>query len=186
MEADELALFGKLGGNRDNEIWKFERLLRLMEYPNSPFSKWFVARKFHKLSLQLGFDISPKVFGAGLSIAHRGPIVVNPKSKVGENCRLHICVVIGADVGRKGPIQLAPRIGDNVFIGAGAKIIGDIEIADGIVIGANTVVNKSFAEQDITIAGCPARKISENGSDGCLIKATEILRRDSSHHRNCN
>ena len=44
-------------------------------------------------------------------------------------------------------------------IGVGAVIIGNIEIADNIIIGANAVVNKSFKEEGITIAGVPARKI---------------------------
>ena len=52
-----------------------------------------------------------------------------------------------------------PQIGDNVDIGVGAKIIGDVTIANGIKIGANAVVNKSFNEENITIVGCPARKV---------------------------
>ena len=57
----------------------------------------------------------------------------------------------------------APRIGDNVFIGAGAQILGDIEIEDGIVIDANSVVINSFLEPNITIAGVPARKVGDKG-----------------------
>jgi serine O-acetyltransferase len=51
-----------------------------------------------------------------------------------------------------------------VYIAPGAKIYGAIEIADNIAIGANAVVNKSFLEPNITIAGVPARKISDKGS----------------------
>ena len=55
-------------------------------------------------------------------------------------------------------------IGDNVWIGPGAKIFGKIFIADNIAIGANSVVNRSFAEQNITIAGIPAKKIKDSGN----------------------
>ena len=70
-----------------------------------------------------------------------------------------------------------PRIGNNVYIGPGAVIDGDIEIADGIAIGANSFVNKSFTEPEITIAGCPAKEISDKGSQKCWLRFTEILRK---------
>jgi serine O-acetyltransferase len=112
------------------------------------------------------------VFGPGLSIAHRGTIVINNATKIGANCRLHACVNIGTKAGYD---NMAPKIGDNVYIGPGVKIFGNIEIADGIAIGANAVVNRSFIEPNITIAGVPAKKINDKGSEGLLIKATEIL-----------
>lgn len=57
-----------------------------------------------------------------------------------------------------------------MYIGPGAKIFGDIFIADNIAIGANAVVNKSFYESNITIAGVPAKKISNKGSKGLLVE----------------
>lgn len=58
---------------------------------------------------------------------------------------------------------MAPRIGSMVFVGTGAKITGDVEIADGVVIGANAVVTKSNREPNVTIAGNPARIINNRG-----------------------
>lgn len=63
-----------------------------------------------------------------------------------------------------GGKKTAATIGDNVFIGTGAKIIGDIAIADDCVIGANSVVVKSITEKGITVAGVPAKKVSSNNS----------------------
>lgn len=57
-----------------------------------------------------------------------------------------------------------------MFIASGARIIGDISIASNIAIGANAVVTKSFLEEGITIAGIPAKKISNNSSEGFLVK----------------
>jgi serine O-acetyltransferase len=54
----------------------------------------------------------------------------------------------------------APIIGNNVYIGTGARILGNITIAHNVVIGANSVVTKSITEQGITVAGVPAKKIS--------------------------
>ncbi len=130
-----------------------------------------------KLSVKLGFTIPPNVFGPGLSIAHRGTIVVHEASKVGENCRIFHNVTIGTGLlGHMFAPNDSPSIGNNVFIGAGAVIVGAIAIADGIAIGANSYVDKSFSEPNITIAGCPAKKVSNRSSEDLWIRATEILR----------
>ncbi|HWR26685.1 MAG TPA: serine acetyltransferase, partial [candidate division Zixibacteria bacterium] len=109
--------------------------------------------------------------GPGLAIPHYGPIIINGKAKIGANCRIHVGVHIGTKAGYN---FLAPRIGNNVYIGPGAKIFGDIEIADDIAIGANSVVNHSFTENGIGIAGIPAKKINDKGSKGLLLKGTEL------------
>lgn len=161
-------------------IWKFQRLLRKIEYYMNckksliwkPFFL-FALLRFYFLSIKLGFSIKPNVFGPGLCIVHRGTIVVAENATIGANCRIHVCVNIGTKAGFP---NLVPKIGDNVYIGPGAKIFGDIEIADGIAIGANAVVNKSFNESGIDIAGVPAKKIGDKGSKGLLIEATEILK----------
>ena len=56
-----------------------------------------------------------------------------------------------------------PTLGDNIVIGVGVTVLGGCHLADSIAIGANAVVNSSFDEADIAIAGIPARKISNNG-----------------------
>ena len=152
-----------------DEVWKFQRLLRKCEYYSniSKGKKLVLAPiillkkiKFKKMSVKLGFSIPLNVFEEGLSIAHYGTIVVNSKAKVGKNCRLQEGVNIGATNGSVN----APIIGDNVFIGTGAKIIGDITIASDVAIGANAVVVKSILEAGVTYAGVPAKKISDNDS----------------------
>ncbi len=99
-----------------------------------------------------------------MSIAHYGTIVVNSAAKVGKNCRIHEGVNIGATNGS----AKAPIIGDNVFIGTGAKIIGDITIANDVAIGANAVVVKSIEDSGVTYGGIPAKKISDKNSHSNL------------------
>jgi serine O-acetyltransferase len=168
------------------EIWKFQRLLRKVEFLEncgkgllSRISYMRAWHSFERSSLKLGFTIPANVFGPGLSIAHRGTIVVHPDSKVGENCRLHHGVTIGS--GRNVPND-SPSIGNNVFVGAGAVVVGPIRIADGVAIGANSYVDKSFSEPNITIAGCPAKKVSNKSSEDLWIRATEILRSNQEPH----
>lgn len=115
-------------------------------------------RKKNRLGMRLGIEIGPNCFGKGLSIWHIGSITVNVNARIGENCTLH-----GANcIGNNGKTQAAPRIGNNVDIGYGAVVIGDIEIADNVKIGANAVVNKSVTEPGCTVAGIPARIVHKN------------------------
>ena len=158
-----------------DHIWRFQRLLRKREYQMTytgikkliclPFVVINKIR-FNKMSVLLGFSIPVGVFEEGLSIAHYGHIVVNTNAKIGKNCRIHEGVNIGATNGS----EKAPVIGNNVFIGTGAKIIGDVSIADNVAIGANAVVVKSITEPGTTWAGVPARKISSNDSHSNLSR----------------
>lgn len=115
----------------------------------------FYERKKNKIGNVLGFYIEANCFDEGLVIFHHGSIIINPNAKIGKNCRLHGNNCIGND----GLTGECPEIGNNVDIGFGAVIIGDVKIADDIIIGANAVVNKSFEEQGITIAGVPAKRV---------------------------
>ena len=115
---------------------------------------WLLAKyEFRKISVKLGFSIPINVFGPGLSLPHRGNIIVNPQTRIGENCRIHVGVNIGAHHDK------APRIGNNVYIGPGAIIFGDIEIADNVSIGANATVNKSAFQPNSVVAGTPAKVV---------------------------
>jgi serine O-acetyltransferase len=153
-----------------DDIWKFQRLMRRLEYltncKKNRFLKAWVAFRYYRLGRLLGFTIPINVFGPGLSIAHQGTIVVNGAVKVGANCRIHVCVNIGTQAGAAAD---SPQIGRNCYIGPGAKFFGRIILGDNIAVGANAVVNKSFPEGNMTIAGVPAKKISSKTSEGLLI-----------------
>lgn len=88
--------------------------------------------------------------GEGLELPHPNGVVIHPDSEVGANCRIFQQVTLGT-----GPIAGLPRIGADVHIGAGAKIIGGVVIGDRAVIGANSVVI-SDVPADMTAAGIPA------------------------------
>lgn len=105
-------------------------------------------------------NIPLNVFGPGMSIAHIGPIVINGFSRVGKNCRIHPFTTIGID-GRTGKVA---KVGDNVYLSNGCKLIGDIEISDGVVIAAGAVVTKSVSEENVVVGGVPAKIISYSGN----------------------
>lgn len=89
-------------------------------------------------------------FGKGLVIMHPVGVVINSKVVAGERLVIESGVVIGDEKGR------SPVIGNDVFIGAGAKIIGGVTIGDNVKIGANAVVVKDIPS-DCTALGIPAK-----------------------------
>lgn len=117
--------------------------------------------KFMLTNLQTKYSlhIPLNCCGKGLHIMHLGSILINSKATLGENVCLHINTSIVAG----GRNDEAPIIGNGVVIGVGAVILGGVTIADNIAVGANSVVNKNFFEENIAIAGVPAKKISDNG-----------------------
>jgi serine O-acetyltransferase len=98
-------------------------------------------------------------FGPGLVFIHATGIVINGNVRGGSNVHLEHQVTIGAER-RQSPI-----LGNNVFIGAGAKIIGPVTIGDGARIGANAVVLHDVPP-DATAVGIPARVVRRRGKDG--------------------
>lgn len=180
LEADKFAL-GKQGSPSffGDEVWKFQILLRKCEYYREKrglYKILYLYFKFTRLKLgvKLGFDIPEGVFGAGLRINHFGNITINGKCKIGRWCDIHQGVNIGASNPEKREIDgnYTPVIGDNVWVGPGAKIYGDIAIGSGVQIGANSVVNKSFIGE-VSIGGIPAKVISSEGTSSVDVLANK-------------
>lgn len=90
--------------------------------------------------------------GQGLVIEHSGGIVVSGFARIGDNCRLRNGVVIGL---ARVDEPCAPQLGDNVDIGAGAKLLGPIRIGNNVRIGANAVVLTDVPDNSIAV-GVPA------------------------------
>lgn len=95
------------------------------------------------------------IMGKNVELKHGGlGVVIHPKAVIGEGTIIYQNVTIGGRENRGYPI-----IGKNVYIGAGACILGGIEIGDNVKIGANAVVVKSVPN-DTTVGGIPAQKIN--------------------------
>lgn len=90
--------------------------------------------------------------GRGFVIDHFGGIVVSGYAKFGDNCRIRNGVVVGLS---RTDDPCAPIIGNNVDIGAGAKILGAIRIGNNVVIGANAVVLNDVPDDSLAV-GVPA------------------------------
>ena len=140
--------------------WRYLRCLRHCEYylnrRNGLFNKImckYYQYKLLSLSVKTGITLPPNTFGKGLYLPHYGSIVVNATARFGDNCVLQNGINISAKAGG----------GNNIYIGAGAKIMIGVRIADYVIIGANAVLTKSVDKENVVVAGIPAKIISQNG-----------------------
>jgi serine O-acetyltransferase len=123
--------------------WCYERGI-----PTQPI-RFFVER-FTEIVTGISLPAQAQI-GKGLRIHHFGGIILHSESVIGEGCTIYHGVTLGDRGGWGG----APRIGNHVIIGAGAKIIGNVTVGDFCRIGANAVVTKSVPHCCLAV-GVPA------------------------------
>lgn len=119
-----------------------------------------------RLATRLGYSIPENVADIGLQIPHYGTIIINKNARLGKYCRIHA----GVNIGASGGSLKAPKIGNFVYFAPGAKVYGDISIADNIAIAANAAVGKSFLKSNKLIGGIPAKEIGD-------IDITKIIKK---------
>ena len=148
--------------------FKYTFLLRWYQYVSQyklllPL-KFFCLLHMKHVEHKYGIQISRHArIGKGFYIGHYGTIVVSSNAVIGDNVNISHGVTIGAS--NRGEKKGVPTIGNNVYIGPGAKIIGNIKIGNNVAIGANAVVTKDVPD-DACVGGVPARVISMEGSAG--------------------
>lgn len=123
---------------------------------------FFIARLISQFSRHLtGIEIHPGAqIGRGLFIDHGMGVVIGETSVIGDNVLLYQGVTLGGTGLAKG--KRHPTIGNNVVIGAGAKVLGNISVGDNSYIGANAVVIKDVPPNS-TVVGVPGRITKQDG-----------------------
>jgi len=111
-------------------------------------------RRYKRLGMKLGYSIGYHTLGYGAVLTHYGTIVVGETNRIGNFAVLHTSTCI-TDNGKV--------IGDGLYLSAGVKITRQLRLGNNIHIGANSLVNKSFEENNILIAGMPAQVIRPAG-----------------------
>lgn len=143
----------------------FSFAFRLCQYyrkRNKLLFYWFFWR-LRRVKYNYGFDISYRTqIGPGLYIGHFGGIVIHGDAIIGENCNLSQGMTIG--ILNRGKNAGIPKIGDRVFIGPNAVILGGITIGSNALIGANSVVTDDVPENGV-VAAPASQLISEKGSN---------------------
>lgn len=122
---------------------------------------FFIARLISEFAKRrTGIEIHPRAkLGKGLFIDHGMGVVIGETAEVGDNVVIFHGVTLGGTGKEKG--KRHPTIGNNVFIGSGAKILGNITIEDNVKIGANAVVLKDI-KKNTTVVGIPGKIVRIN------------------------
>lgn len=117
----------------------------------SMLSRWFT-----------GVEIHPNAkIGQRFFIDHGMGVVIGETAQIGDNCTLYQGVTLGGTSWKKG--KRHPTLGNNVVIGAGAKILGPITLGDEVRVGSNAVVVKSVDAKQ-TVVGVPGRVLKDNAA----------------------
>lgn len=119
---------------------------------------------YQRMKVKFGYQIPHTTsIGGGLYLGHFGNIVINSKAILGKNCNVAQGVTIGQiNVGNKTG---CPHIGDRVWIGPNAVLVGDIVIGDNVLIAPLAYVNFNVPANSV-VMGNPAKIVSEKGSFG--------------------
>lgn len=122
----------------------------------------FIARMVSQFAkFATGIEIHPgATIGKGLFIDHGTGVVIGETAIIGDDCTLYQGVTLGGTGKDKG--KRHPTLGDNVLVGAGAKVLGPFRIGDNVKIAANAVVLEEIPD-DCTAVGVPARIVRKNG-----------------------
>ena len=158
--------------NTQHHIYSYIRNMRFAEYHQSHsllnkkeginaiyhtaillYYYWILRR----VSYKTGIQIPPFTCKEGLQIWHYGYIIFNENVRCGK----YLTVYPGVEIGHKNIGEGCPVIGDNVFIGAGVKIFGNIRIGNNVTIAANSVVLHDIPDNSI-VGGIPAKIIKVN------------------------
>ena len=156
--------FGILGCLITNHSFKITFWFRICSFINEKGRRVFrflllpiwLLYKHNQYKTGIQLTLGTKI-GGGAYFAHFGTIVVNSESVIGRNCTIFQGVTIGSVRG-KG----VPKIGDNVVLFSGVKIIGNVTLGDNVIVGANAVVTRDVPNGAV-VAGVPAKQISMNG-----------------------
>ncbi|MFB6456805.1 serine O-acetyltransferase [Chitinophaga sp. Hz27] len=120
-----------------------------------------------KYSYKFGIQIPAATqIGEGFYIGHFGTIVINEKATIGKNCNIAHNVTIGQ--ANRGKLKGFPTIGDNVWIGTGAVIVGNINIGSNVLIAPNAYVNVDVPEYSL-VMGNPCKVVpKDNPCEGYI------------------
>lgn len=143
----------------------FFRILVLRHYQWSKRKGWphFPLMKIANFRLKAYIEINTLAIGAGLRIYHGDGIVIASGAVIGRGVTIEHQVTIGNRIGHEGGDMGFPTIGDDVFIGVGAKVLGDIRIGNNVRIGANAVVLHDVPD-NATVVGIPGKVVRIAGA----------------------
>ena len=140
---------------------------KTQKYNKTPFLGLYWRIVLRHFQIKYGFQIYPETeIGEGFYLGHWGSLVINPKTKIGKNCNIAQGVTIGQQ--NRGKNAGFPVIGDEVWIGPNAVIVGKVNIGSNVLSAPNAYVNFDVPANSV-VAGNPAKIYSnENATEGYI------------------
>ena len=154
-------------GGKKEHILRYHKLLR-----KAHFNKIFLLDFYYRWRLLIwrrkyGLELKPEcIIGKGLYLGHPYNITINGAACIGENCNIHKGVLIGQE--NRGKRKGAPIIGNKVWIGINAAIVGKITIGDDVMIAPNSYVNCDIPSHSIVYGNPCIIKYRENATEGYI------------------
>lgn len=145
--------------------FRYTTVLRKAQAHRGGLLHYWYRLRLLRLSKKTGFQIGYGArIGAGLFIGHRGTVIVNGEARLGSNVNLSPGVVIGQE--NRGRHKGVPQLGNRVWIGSNAVIVGGVLIGNDVLVAPNAYVNFDVPDHSIVV-GNPARVIRrENATEG--------------------
>ena len=148
----------------EKSIKRFLKYLRKCQFTDNKFLLAAYKFYFRKIKQKLNIELYGKTnIGAGLYIGHPYGITINSGAIIGENCNIHRGVLIGQE--NRGFRKGTPKIGNSVWIGVNAIIVGKINIGDDVLIAPNTYVNCDVPSHSVVIGNPCIIKNKDNATD---------------------
>lgn len=130
-------------------------LRKAQKYQKTPVLGLYWRIVLRHFQIKYGFQIYPETeIGEGFYLGHWGSLVINPKTKIGKNCNIAQGVTIGQQ--NRGKNEGYPVIGNQVWIGPNAVIVGKINIGNNVLVAPNAYVNFDVPDNSV-VAGNPAK-----------------------------
>ena len=157
----------RYGGHPNAYIKVFLFLFRKASTEINPFFRKVYRVLFGIWSNRRGIEMSSnQSLGGGIYIGHANNITINPQARIGRNCNIHKGVIIGQT--NRGTKKGAPTIGDNVWIGVNAAIVGKITIGNDVLIAPNSFVNIDVPSHSVVFGNPCIIKHKQNATEGYI------------------
>ena len=171
FQADHFRMFGT-----DEKVWKhmlishelcYLRYLRKRQAAKSHFARRIYGLRQILFDRKYGLSILSDHIGDGLFIGHGHGINVHPSAVIGKNCNLNKNVTVGESM--RGTRKGAPVIGNDVWIGTGAIVVGKITVGDDVLIAPNAFVNTDVPAHSVVTGNPCVIKPKEDATGGYIL-----------------
>lgn len=157
----------RYGGGGMAYLRGFQKYLRLAHFCDNGLLKLFYKWKLKRYRNKYGLEISSTAkIGRGLYIGHPYNITINPQTTIGENCNIHKGCTIGRE--NRGRRKGAPTIGNKVWIGINAAIVGNVKIGDDVLIAPCSYVNCDVPSHSVVFGNPCIVKHRDNATEGYI------------------